>query len=371
MIPHMFSNLTHNLVLLAPIVPVLIGLGCGSARNHRAPQQAAFATVADEQHAMRTARPDDISETYVIQDCAPEQPERKRDTRIIEVVGKSFVGPIDVRRGKITRLFFPSPILSASTNGARPFGISVNRITEDDDTTSARQIVINPTLKATSTILYVQTAGFEAILDIVAVGKQAHAHRYITFVSKDADALFEERFTRAIASELRPRVARLQELEDTYDELTRSYRRLAEVRAQKLLAHALWTDLVGNQRVDEWCAINHEAQTRDMILRAGWVRWVGNHAFVAFSVRGLRDVTVTEATLTASDGIARQSGHAYRHKDQPIPLAGGQRHMVVAGLADASTLAGDTVTLRVHGPGMRAAGIVSMTLPGPECSPAS
>ena len=295
-----------------------------------------------------------------------EQSRQDRETRIIEVAQKGYIGSVAVQHGMVTRLIFSSEIVSARADESELFGLSVNRIIKDQSS-PIRQIVINPSARAKSTILYVETSDYEVILDIVHANDSLPAHRYISFVSREDESRFRDRVNHAIEQKLQPRMVELQELDSRYRQLIRDHEALLKERVQTRLAHALWEDFIGHGRTEAWCRFEHKTVNADMILRAGWVRWIGDRVFIALSIHGRRDLRIDQITLKTADAVPRAMGYAFREEGQYLLRRGAEGHLAVAGLDDARALAGKQVALRVEGPDLQQAVVVPIVLPSPEC----
>ncbi len=353
-----------------PLFVMVLGLGCSFSTENRLRRPLDSGPPLDPSgHGQGNGALLADGETYVIEECSDSQhsDDEQRDTRVVEVGSRGHVEKVLVQEGAITRLFFSSEILSAKSRNADIFGITVNRIINDDAEAPARQIAINPSKDGKSTILYVETADFEVIIDVVAVNDQVPNYSYISFVSREAEAQFKRRVKRAVDDELRPRVERLNAMQMRYTQLVQDLQKISNARAQDLLAHALWEEFMQDGHVDAWCRVKYNATTTELALRAGWVRWIGKRLFLVFSVEGMQDWRIERITLTGSDGIPRAMGHSTNIQGQQRHGSETRNHIAVAGLSDASALAGEQAVLHVDGPGLSKAAALPLRLPSSGC----
>ncbi len=266
----------------------------------------------------------------------------KSSTRTIEIVGNTVVEQLFVHPEKITRLIFPSDIQTAKANEQALFRITATRLVEKDPETPIRQVAIMPKPDAKSTILYVSTDTFEAILDVTVVGEDVPTQRFVHFTPISDEQRIKHRVMARLSTHLR----QIRATQERYEKLFAEFQRLSEARALDLVAYALWQDVVGPGRAD-WCRVRSRAVAPDAKLRAGWVRWIGEYLFIAFSVRSFSDeLEVVQVTLANADG-ERPMGVSLRDPDMWSVNADPKGHLVVAVLPAAAAYAGAEAELRI------------------------
>ncbi|MCG8423708.1 MAG: hypothetical protein MJE77_37900 [Proteobacteria bacterium] len=276
--------------------------------------------------------------------------------------GRTF--EINILRGTTVPLAFPYEIIEAKYWSSDKF--TFTRFARGGDADAPKMILVEANAEATHAYTTIWAGDLVVHLLIHAVSDEAKAHAPVAFVSREAEQQFQARVQRAANKELAPHLKELESTKARYQELTANQVKLIEQRGQDLLARALLTDLVKRKRAHGWCKVRQRKATPDMVVRAGWIRWIGNHLFVAFSIEGLRDLSGARVTLEPSDAIPRAMGLSFWQKDQQVMQRDSRGDLAVAGLANASALVGSPVALRVEGPGLRPV-VVSIRLPGPGC----
>ena len=289
------------------------------------------------------------------------------EARTFEVATGGRTFEINVLRGTTVPLAFPYEIIEAKYWSSDKFAFT--RFARAGDADAPTMILVEANAGAKHAYATIWAGDLVVHLLIHAVDDEAKAHAPVAFVSREAEEQFQARVQRAADKKLAPRIQELESIRARYRELITDQDKLIEQRGQSLLARALLTDLVKKKRVYGWCKVRQRKATPDMVVRAGWIRWIGNHLFVAFSIEGLRDLRVARVTLEPSDAISRAMGLSFWQENQHVVQKDARGDLAVAGLANASALVGSPVALRVEGQGLRPV-VVSIRLPGPGCEAA-